>query len=152
MRRSTVLRLLSLLVFPDCTLSIDISLNRLINNAYCLSCFNCQLCKWPPQTHWQLKCAHLFTWPACQVGLPAMLACLPCWPACHVGLSAMLICLPCWPACYVGLSAMLICLPCWPVYHVGLSALLVFASSTLALLKFFLKQVCLEQSISLRYL
>ncbi len=116
MRRSTVLRVLPLLVFPDCTLSIDISLNRLINNAYCLSCFNCQLCKRLPQKYWHLN-IHIYS-----PRLPNMLACLPCWPACNFCLPVMLACLPCWPTC-----------------HDFLSALLVFASSTLALLKFFFK-------------
>jgi hypothetical protein len=33
------------------------------------------------------------SWLACLVGLPALLACLPCWPACLVGLPALSACL-----------------------------------------------------------
>ncbi len=52
--------------------------------------------------------------PACLVGLPALLACLPFWPDCLFDLTALLACLPCWPACLVGLPILLACLPCWP--------------------------------------
>ncbi len=32
-----------------------------------------QLCQWPQQKYWQLKLAHLFTWPNCLVSLTAFL-------------------------------------------------------------------------------
>ncbi len=122
------------------------NLGRLLQG---LDSLPCQVCQWLNKKYWQLFRAHLLTQPACLVGLPALLACLPCWPTCLAGPPALLARLPCWPACLVGLPAL-------PACFVSLPAL--FWSSSLALrLMLILKRIlckltCLKQSTFLRYL
>jgi hypothetical protein len=77
--------------------------------------------------YWQLKQAHLLTWPTSLVSLPALSACLPCQPSCLVSLPALSACLPCQPACLVSPPALSARLPCQPTYLVSPPALFVSA-------------------------
>ncbi len=136
-------------------LSKDISLNRLINGPYHLSCCGCKFSQWPQQKILAVKrCSHIGE-NCSKLGLflkPNIFLSLKCTsldrfsPQCKrafkVSTSIHLIHLPCLPACLT-----------WPFRLVSLTALFVPASNTLILLKWIVcKLIYLEQSTSLRYL